>query len=186
MKKILPLLVVLTLSLTQACAPAPATQTALGSATQVPAESEAASSSPIPPTATETETGSIVMEISTTLPSNGSGNNESPTSPPASEEGFFSGDITRADAGRTIILRVGDSFLLNLGSDQYTWTVTVDNDSVLRMKMGVLVINGAQGIFEGLAPGTATLTATGDPLCLQSTPPCAMPSILFTLYVEVK
>jgi hypothetical protein len=64
--------------------------------------------------------------------------------------------------------------------------VTVDNENVLRREMGVLVIKGAQGIYQALAPGTATLTASGDPLCLKSRPACAMPSILFTVTVVVE
>jgi len=107
--------------------------------------------------------------------------------PPEQESGdFFSGDVTLANQGQTINLHMGDSFLLNLGDDQYTWVVNVDNQDVLRMKMGVMVIKGAQGIYDALAPGSAILTATGDPLCRQSTPACAMPSILFTVYINVR
>ena len=100
---------------------------------------------------------------------------------PIPEEG-----ITQQDRGKTFNMKVGDSFLLNLGSDAYDWSVSIDNEEVLRMKMGIMVIKGAQGIYEALAPGTATLIATGNPLCLQSRPACAMPSILFsvTLIVE--
>ena len=94
--------------------------------------------------------------------------------------------ITLEDKGKTFELKVGDSFLLNLGADAYDWAVTVDNESVLHLKMGVMVIRGAQGIYDALAPGTATVSATGNPLCLQSNPPCAAPSILFTITVIVK
>lgn len=90
------------------------------------------------------------------------------------------------DNGKTFNLKVGDSFLLNLGIDVYEWTVTVDNDNIMRMKMGVMVIKGAQGIYDALAPGTAVLSATGDPLCRKSKPACGAPSILFTITVIVK
>jgi hypothetical protein len=94
--------------------------------------------------------------------------------------------ITLDDKEKTFNIQVGDSFLLNLGGDVYDWTVTVDNENVLRMKMGVIVIKGAQGIYDALAPGTATLSATGDPKCRQSNPPCGAPSILFTITVIVE
>ena len=96
------------------------------------------------------------------------------------------GGITLQDRGKTFTMKAGDSFLLNLGTDIYDWTVSIDNENVVRMKMGVMVIQGAQGIYDALAPGTATLTAIGNPQCLQSTPPCGMPTILFkvTLVVE--
>ena len=83
-------------------------------------------------------------------------------------------------------MKVGDSFLLNLGSDFYDWTVEVDNQSVLSREKNVTVIKGAQGIYQALAAGTATLTASGNPQCLNSNPPCMSPSISVTITVIVK
>jgi len=100
---------------------------------------------------------------------------------PIPEEG-----ITQQDGGKTFNMKVGDSFLLNLGSDAYDWAISIDNEEVLRMKMGIMVIQGAQGIYEALAPGTPTVEATGNPKCLQSKPACAMPSILFSLKIIVE
>jgi hypothetical protein len=96
------------------------------------------------------------------------------------------GGVTLDDNGKAFNMKVGDSFLLNLGTDAYDWTVTIDNESVLHLKMGVMVIRGAQGIYDALAPGTAILSASGDPLCLKSRPACGMPSILFTVTVIVR
>ena len=83
-------------------------------------------------------------------------------------------------------MHVGESFLLNLGTDVYDWTVEVDHQDVLQRDMGVTVIQGAQGIYVAQAPGTVTLTANGDPLCLQSKPPCKMPSISFSIILIVE
>ena len=94
--------------------------------------------------------------------------------------------ITMDDNGKTFEMNVGDSFVLKLGADQYNWDVSVDNENVLHLKMGVLLVRGAQGIYDALAPGTATVRAAGDPLCRQSKPACAMPSLLFTVYVVVQ
>jgi photosystem II stability/assembly factor-like uncharacterized protein len=51
--------------------------------------------------------------------------------------------------------------------------------------VNVLVIRGAQGLYKGNQPGQTTLTASGDPLCRQSTPPCAQPSLNFQITVDV-
>jgi hypothetical protein len=92
--------------------------------------------------------------------------------------------ITLADNGSTITLSVGQTFLLDLG-DGYTWEVEVDDPGILSREVNILVIKGAQGIYKANAPGTTALTATGDPLCRQSTPPCMAPSIAFHVQVIV-
>jgi len=94
--------------------------------------------------------------------------------------------LTMDDNGKSFNMNVGDSVLLNLGTDAYEWQVSIDNQDVLRMKMGVMVIKGAQGIYDAMTPGTATLFASGDPLCRQSRPACAMPSIGFSVTIVVK
>ena len=96
------------------------------------------------------------------------------------------GEITMDDNGRTLNMKVGDSFLLHLDADFYDWAVEVDNQDVLSRKRNVTVINGAQGIYEALAPGTATLTASGNPKCLNSRPACLAPSVIFTITVIVQ
>lgn len=125
-------------------------------------------------------------EVSTTLPesvvpltpdSNGDGVNVQTALPQS---------ITMTDNGKTFSAKVGDSFLLNLGADVYNWEVSVDNQNVLALKMGVMVVKGAQGIYDVLQPGTAILTAVGDPLCRQTAPPCGMPSVLFKITVVVQ
>ena len=94
--------------------------------------------------------------------------------------------VAFSENGKTFTMRVGESFLLNLGTDVYDWTVEVDRQDVLQRDMGVTVIQGAQGIYVAQAPGTAILTANGDPLCLQSKPPCKMPSISFSIILIVE
>src|ERR1700690_1375587 len=56
--------------------------------------------------------------------------------------------ITLADNGKTFILHRGDSFLLNLGIENFDWTVDIDNQNVLSLVKGVMVTRGAQGIYE--------------------------------------
>ena len=94
--------------------------------------------------------------------------------------------VSLLDSGKTFTMHVGESFLLNLGTDVYDWTVEVDRQNLLQRDMNVTVIQGAQGIYVAQAPGTVILTANGDPLCLQSKPPCKMPSISFSFILIVE
>lgn len=148
----------------------------------IEAETSVPSPEIVPPSATVTSTEAVVSaEIVVASPtateevSAGSSN----TVPLAFE-------ITIADSGRIINMNVGDSFLLNLGSNMYEWTVNVDNQNVISREINMAVINGAQGIYLAHAPGTAKLTAVGNPQCLNSTPPCLAPSILFAITVIVQ
>lgn len=92
--------------------------------------------------------------------------------------------ITLADNGRTITLNVNETFLLKLG-EGYDWNITIDDQTIFSRVVNVLVVRGAQGIYIAHRPGNATLTAVGSPECLKSQPPCAMPSILFKVFVVV-
>jgi hypothetical protein len=81
------------------------------------------------------------------------------------------------DNGKTFNMKVGDTLKFNLDSS-YDWSgVSVSNPSV---------IDGAQDAYKALAGGTATLTTFGNPKCLKSTPPCGMPSIMFTVTAIVQ
>jgi hypothetical protein len=178
MKTKILILVMVTLFLAAACSTGPATE---ASAPQNPANPPVTETS-VPATP---EVIQSVPEVSTTVALNALPTLATETLVPGGNAIPENG-ITLEDKGKTFKLKVGDSFLLNLGTDVYDWTVTVDNESVLRLKMGVMVIRGAQGIYDALAPGTATISATGNPLCLQSNPPCGAPSILFTITVIVE
>lgn len=94
--------------------------------------------------------------------------------------------ITMEDNGKTFTMHVDESFLLNLGMDVYDWNVEIDDQNILSREINIMVIRGAQGVYLAHNLGTATLTATGNPLCLQSSPPCAMPTILFRVRVIVQ
>ncbi len=93
-------------------------------------------------------------------------------------------DITLQDNGKTFTLQVGQTVLLKLGED-YQWDIQISDQSVISRVKNIAVIRGAQGVYEALKPGTAILTATGDPDCLNSTPPCLSPSILFMIDIVV-
>jgi hypothetical protein len=115
------------------------------------------------------------------LPTTISATTIGPTSPAIPATG-----ITLDDNGRTFILHPGESFLLNLGTDIFDWTVDIDNQNVLARVKNILVIRGAQGIYEANNPGKAVLTAVGNPFCRNSVPACAAPSMLFKINVIVQ
>ena len=93
--------------------------------------------------------------------------------------------VTIADNGQTINVNVGDTFLLELG-DTMNWNnIQISDPSVISREVNVMVIRGAQGIYRALKSGTTTLTAQGDPFCLQATPPCGVPSRMFSVIVDV-
>jgi len=95
------------------------------------------------------------------------------TSPPQP----FTYDATLADNGRTFYMNIGDKLRLNLDYG-YIWSmVSISHPAVLA--------SAGDGYFA-FTSGTTALTTTGDPECLNSTPPCLMPSIVFTLTVIVR
>ena len=93
-------------------------------------------------------------------------------------------EVTLADNGKTINMNSGDGFMLNLGSDVHDWSVQVDNENVLGLEQGN--VTGIVGTFRARAPGSAILTAYGNPKCINSTPPCLSPSILYAITVIVQ
>lgn len=93
--------------------------------------------------------------------------------------------VTLADDGQTIELQLGERFLLDLGSD-FDWTVSVADQDIVSRVIGILVIRGAQGLYQARQPGHTTLTAIGDPPCRKAQPACGMPSRLFQIDIVVR
>ncbi len=102
--------------------------------------------------------------------------------PVATNEGTT---VTLADDGKTVTLKVGQRFLLDLGSGM-NWVPTVANQNIVSRVAGITVINGAQGVYQADAPGTTTLMANGEPTCLHAKPACAMPNRLFSVTIVVQ
>ena len=75
-------------------------------------------------------------------------NAPSPTPTPAVQ----SRELTLADNGATVEMKVGDRFLLNLG-DFYDWSLSVADTSVLDRVKNIAVIKGSQGIYSARKPG---------------------------------
>jgi len=93
--------------------------------------------------------------------------------------------VTQMDSGRTLMMQVGQRFLLNLG-EAYDWSFSIDDQTIVSRVVNILTIRGSQGIFEAHQAGTTILHAAGDPPCRQSTPPCMMPSVDFQIQITVQ
>ena len=197
----LSLILLILLSVT-ACAPQP---TVLPQLTQIPIPIVAISESPVTSvtiSSTSVPICSCPTGIVTPTQSQGGAISLPPVicncpailvSPPAvateagsGSQNISTNGITLADNGETFTLHPGDSFLLNLGEDTFDWAVNIDNQNVLSRVKGVMVIRGAQGIYEANSMGQALVTATGNPLCRNSVPACEMPSIMFRITVIVQ
>lgn len=140
------------------------------------------------PTVAMTQSGAVVTTGQGGGPAVGlppsTTNNDGAT--PISVANLPASGVSLSDNGKTFMMRLGESFLLNLGSDVYEWVVEVDRDGVLQREQGVTAIQGAQGVYTAQTPGTAILIANGDPLCLKSKPPCKLPSISFSIILIVE
>jgi len=111
---------------------------------------------------------------------------ETPTmAPPPDPTNAGQLTVTMDDAGKTINLAVGQGFLLKLG-EVYTWDLALSDQNVISRVKNIAVIRGAQGVYTANQPGTVTLSASGDPVCRQSKPPCAMASIELEFTFVVK
>jgi hypothetical protein len=104
-----------------------------------------------------------------------------PTPEPTSESLV----VTLNDKDKIITLKVGQRFLLKLG-ETYDWTVIPDDPTILSRVPNVMVVRGAQGLYEAHKAGQTVLAAQGDPACLKSTPPCKAPSILVRFKIVVE
>jgi len=92
--------------------------------------------------------------------------------------------VTLADDVQTITLQVNETFLLQLG-EGYDWNITIADQSIVSRVPNILVVRGAQGIYRAHKEGSSTLTAIGDPVCREVSPPCAAPSREFRIDVVV-
>jgi hypothetical protein len=104
----------------------------------------------------------------------------------SSPQAIPSGGITLPDDGKTFIVPLGNGFLLNLGTDTFDWTVSIDNQNVISREKNVMPIRGAQGVYQALAPGQAVLSAVGVPICQSSIGPCMTLEIYFKVTIIVQ
>jgi hypothetical protein len=171
------------LALTAGCVPLPNQAGVIGAGAPLPVATTAV----VAPLSTlAAGVGSATAEVGTSLPPGTSGPLGSETPAPTKTEVVPGQDlrITLDDNGKTLTFQPGQRFLLYLG-EGYTWDLNISDQNVIRRVPGVMVIRGAQGLFDAVQAGTTTITAVGDPACRQSQPPCAMPSRAFEVRIVV-
>jgi hypothetical protein len=94
-----------------------------------------------------------------------------------------SATVTLADSGQHYALAVGDLLTVRLLASPLVWTTAVSTDS--RVLIALPEMNPVAGldVFRALAPGTARVSAVGNPACY---PQCLMASRLFFVTVTVR
>jgi hypothetical protein len=94
-----------------------------------------------------------------------------------------SATVTLADSGRHYALAVGDQLTVHLLASPLVWTTAVSSDP--RVLIALPEMNPLAGlyVFRALAPGTAQVSAVGNPGCY---PQCLMASRLFFVTVTVR
>ena len=184
-----------------ACAP-----TLAGPSSAAPGQAAGATPSPTgnmattaePSPATAGPTGSATVEAqpvtvtaATAVPTSGPGSTPTGVAPvttpgPSTAEPTVETlTVTLADDGNTLPLRPGQRFLLKLG-EGYTWDVAIADPAVVSRVMGVIVIRARRDCSRTTSRAATELTASGEPGCRQSQPPCALPSRLFRLQITVQ
>jgi hypothetical protein len=101
---------------------------------------------------------------------------------------FFGGRIiTFEDTGKRIHLKLGERFLLQLKSDNYSiWTPRVEDPTIIEEVQDTTLPAGAQGIYQAIRIGSTRLDAPGEMPCHHATPPCRAPSLLFEVVLIVE
>ncbi|HEX7473421.1 MAG TPA: hypothetical protein VF323_10085 [Candidatus Limnocylindrales bacterium] len=90
--------------------------------------------------------------------------------------------MTQADDGTVLHLAVGQQFLLDLGASM-SWAVTVADQNVVGLVPGIVVIQGAQGVYVARTAGTTLLNAVGSLHCTSGA--CPMFRIAFSVTIKV-
>jgi hypothetical protein len=90
--------------------------------------------------------------------------------------------VTLADSGGHYDLAVGDLLTVNLTAPSLIWNAAVSSDPQVLISLPEMNPVAGLSVFRALAPGTARVSAVGNPVCY---PQCLMPSRLFFVTVTV-
>ena len=93
--------------------------------------------------------------------------------------------VSRSDDGKTITFRPGERFVVDLGAG-YGWSVDVGAPGVVELVENVMVVDGAQGMYEAQKAGKTTVTGSGVPECMAASPPCEARTVKFKVSVQVR
>ena len=90
---------------------------------------------------------------------------------------------TLTNSGRRYALAVGDNLTVRLLSSPLVWTTAVSSDPRVLISLPEMDPVAGLYVFRALAPGTARVSAVGNPACY---PQCLMASRLFFVTVTVR
>ena len=93
--------------------------------------------------------------------------------------------VTEGDDGRRITVERGKQVQVVLQSCSDHWTVPTSGGPLFRSGAYSRANGVSGGVFQALSIGTTTITAQTDPACFHVAQPCARPSALFSVEVEV-
>lgn len=122
-------------------------------------------------------TGTAIAYPATVLP--GTSNQATPTPLTGAKV------VTLSDNRQTLYLHPGDTFTLRLPS-LYDWHLSPTGNQILILDSNQATTQGIEAVYKAIAPGNTIITASGDPGCRKSKPPCMLPSISFSLTVIVQ
>ncbi len=92
--------------------------------------------------------------------------------------------VALADSGTTVVLRVGDTLEVDLGTD-YQWTISLDDPRMLA-QLPTMGLRAMPVMYRAQLIGRTTLLATGELPCHRASPPCLAPVRLFEVQVVVQ
>ncbi len=160
------------------------TATAVASSTATPTPADPATVTPVATSTVAPAATSVATFTPTSVAATATAAPSKPTTTPSGSIPVAGQPVTLANNGQTISMHVGDSFLLQLGSN-LDWTVNVADQTIVSRQVNIMVVRGAQGVYVAHKAGQTTLNAVGDPPCRSAQPPCAAPSQLFRLTIVV-
>ncbi|SCE71904.1 Cellulose binding domain-containing protein [Micromonospora matsumotoense] len=148
-------------------------------------------------TATATNTsynGVLTSGASTTFGVQLAGPTSAPTpgcandaAPPTTASPPSGADVTvrEADNQRTVTLFVGQTLGVALAADYLPVTATGGALTPVSTSGGYPTGQPLLATLRAVTPGTAELTTRTDHACLHATPPCALPTVLWTVRITV-
>lgn len=113
----------------------------------------------------------------------------SPTIPPTvtPPKGAHSLTLTMDDNGKHVLIKQGDLILIALDDTFYSkWTIVVADPTILTIIQDATLPLHSQALYKAAQSGQTTLTATGEPKCRNSVPPCQIEPRPFTVQITVE
>jgi hypothetical protein len=93
--------------------------------------------------------------------------------------------VTRPDSQSTVTLLVGQTLGVSLGAEFLTPAVSGAALARVSASGGYPSGQPLSGLYRAVAPGSVDVTSHSDYACLHSSPPCAVPIVLWTVHVNV-